>query len=189
MARSRTADIDFAELLLEQHSRRITDTICNAIGDDTTQFAKIIEIVYSSAPPLPQRASWIIAVKARENPQLVQPYIEKFLDTFDSFTVDGIRRNIMQAIAHAEIPEERQAELFDRCLELIRSAKEPVAIKAWAMEAAARICEEFPELLHEFKAAVLPGMENNSPAYAARARLIFKRLERGPASSSSVRKK
>jgi hypothetical protein len=48
-----------------------------------------------------------------------------------------------------EVPENVEGELFEKGITYLKSAEEPIAVKAFAMTALRRICEKYPELAAE----------------------------------------
>src|SRR5688572_7078015 len=100
--------MNYTAQLLKEHSRPNTDTIAKAIGNNPNEFRKIIEIIYNAAPPLPQRASWILAAVNDMHPTLLEPYISKFITTVSAFNIDGIKRNMMMVLASHAIPKKLQ---------------------------------------------------------------------------------
>lgn len=97
--------MNYPAQLLEEHSRSNTDAIANAIGNNAEEFKKIIDIIYTAEEPLPQRASWILAAVNDKYPELLKPYLSKFIDTINQFKIDGIKRNMALVLASQRIPK------------------------------------------------------------------------------------
>lgn len=168
--------MDYVLQLTLEHSKRNTERIAKAIGNDPKEFKKLIDIIYKAEAPLPHRASWLLAVISGKHPELIKPYVTKFVNTVKDLKPDGIKRNVMQALASQKIPEVHRSKLLDICFELMFASKEPVAVKVWAMEAAANIVLLHPELKEELLAVIEDQKEKNSVAFSARAKQILKRL-------------
>lgn len=168
--------MDYVLQLTLEHSKLSTDRIAKAIGDDAKEFKKLIHIIYNSPAPLPHRASWLLAVISRKHPELIKPYVKKFVDTVKDLKPDGIKRNVMQALASQKIPEAYRSKLLDISYELMLASKEPVAVKVWAMEAAANIIVLHPELKSELLLIIEDQIGKNSVAFSARARQVIKRI-------------
>jgi hypothetical protein len=169
--------MDLKLQLLEEHSRRNVDLIVKTIGSDKKKFAALINIVYTGEQPLPQRASWVVAMISGKHPEMLKPYLNKLIETLEDFKISGIRRNLMQAIASQEIPEEYRSLVLDRCIRQMMSADEPVAVKVWAMEIASAICVLHPEIWPELKSVIEIELPKNSPAFSSRAKRV---LAKGP---------
>jgi len=168
--------MNYEEQLLVEHSRNNTDLITKAIGGNAKEFKKIINIVYKGKAPLPQRASWIISSVSEKHPELVNPYVPQLIDTVKSFKIDGIKRNIQNALTKQIIPEEYQGKLIDICFEFMLASKETVAVKVLSMQIIANHCKLYPELIPELKAAIDDQLPKTTAAFHSRARHVLKQI-------------
>ena len=168
--------MDYTSQLLKEHSRSNTDLIANAIGNNPSEFKKIIDIIYTEKAPLPQRAAWLLAKVNIKHPELLKPYIPLFIDTIQTFHIDGIKRNISLVLASHKIPEKLQGKLLNYCFDFMLSPTETVVVKVHAMQTIANIAKQHPEIIHELKAAIEDQIPKTTAAFHARARMILKRL-------------
>jgi uncharacterized membrane protein len=168
--------MNYEEQLMVDHSRNNADLITNAIGGNAKEFKKIIDIVYNGKAPLPQRASWIISSVSEKHPELVTPYVPQLIDTVKSFKIDGIKRNIQNALTKQSIPEDYQAKTIDICFEFMLDPKETVAVKVLSMQIIANLCKVYPELIPELKAAIDDQLPKTTAAFHARARHVLKEI-------------
>ncbi len=168
--------MNYKEQLLTEHSRTNTDFIAQAIGNKPAELQKIIDIIYLQPAPLPQRASWLLSVVNSRHPQLLTPHIPLFIRTVHHFHIDGIRRNIMHVLAQHTIPEQQQATLLDICFHFLLSPTETVAVKVHAMKVIANLSRLHPEIKGELRSVIQQQLPKNTVAFAARARLILKKL-------------
>ena len=166
--------MNYSVQLEKEHSRSNTNKITKAIGGDPNEFKKIVEIIYSGNPPLPQRASWLLATVSEKHPELITPYVSTFIETISDFKIDGIKRNMMHALVGQTIPKKLQGKLIDSCFEFILSPKEAVALKVHSIQVIADLSKIYPELKVELKAAIEDQLPKSSSAFSARARSIFK---------------
>ena len=141
------------------------------------EFKKIVDIIYTEKAPLPQRASWVLAAVNEQHPELLKPYISKFIDTLKQFKVDGIKRNMVLVLASQKIPVKLQGKLVNLCFDLMLSSDETVAVKVHAMQAIANIANYHPELKNELKAAIEDQLPKTTAAFYARAKQILKELK------------
>ncbi|MBL7883824.1 MAG: hypothetical protein JNL69_07125 [Bacteroidia bacterium] len=170
--------MDYLLELEKEHSRKNTDAIVKYIGNNQIEFGKIINIIYTAKAPIPQRAAWIIATVTKQSPELIKPYVSKFILTINDFKVDAIKRNFLLALAEQKIPSKLQGRLINTCFEYMLSSTEPVAIKVHSMQIVANLCAEHPELIPELKSVIFQETEKNSAAFTARAKMIFKKLDK-----------
>ena len=166
--------MNYQSQLLKEHSRKNTDLIATAIGNSKTEFKKIVDIIYHEQPPLPQRASWVLAIVNKKHPELVMPYLPLFIKTISDFKIGGIKRNMLSVLAGHECPKKMESKLIDVCFAFLLSNDEPVAVKVYAMQALANICKKHPELKNELKAAIEDQLPKSSVALYARAKRILK---------------
>lgn len=166
--------MDIAKQLEKEHSRINTDYIANSIGSSPEKFQEVINIIYSSAPPLPQRASWLLATINKKHPKFLEPYIGKFIETVQDFKIDAVKRNMLLVLSEHSIPEKMQGKLINTCYDFILSTEEPVAIKVHAMQIIANISKKYPEIKQELKQVIENELPKNSQAFSARARHILK---------------
>jgi hypothetical protein len=168
--------MDYIAQLLKEHSRPNTDLIAKKIGGNAAEFKKIVDIIYKEKAPLPQRASWLLAVVNDRHPELLRPYLSKFIDTIEQFQVDGIKRNMAGVLSKHDIPEKLQGKAVDVCFRLLLNPEETVVVKTDAMQTLANIAKPYPELKNELKAAIDDQLPKTTAAFHARARHILKKL-------------
>lgn len=166
--------MNYISQLTKEHSRANTDLIAKAIGNNPAEFKKIIDILFKEKAPIPQRASWLLQVIPRKHPELIKPYIRLFIDTVQSFKVDGVKRGMLFSLTFQKIPEKLQAKALDLCFELMLSPDETVAVKVYAMEVAFNICRQHQELQNELKAVIEDQLPKNTIAFTARAKKVLK---------------
>ncbi len=170
--------MNYRAQLLKEHSRRNTDAIAKAIGNSDAEFEKLIHILYNGVPPIPQRASWVLAAVNANHPELLIPYIGLFVKTVKDFQIDGIKRNIMVVLASQAIPEKLQARLVDICYDFMLAPEETVVVKVHAMQVIANIARLHPALKGELKSVIEDQLPKNTAAFSARARRIWKELDK-----------
>lgn len=168
--------MDFKVQLAIEHSRSNTDVITKAIGSSSKKFKEIVDIIYNEQPPLPQRASWLLAAVNEKHPELIAPYIPLFVTTVEGFKIDGIKRNMLSALSEHAIPEELQGQLVNTCFEFLLSPDETVAVKVFAMQIVANIAEQHPELQNELTAVIEDQLPKSSAAFHARAKRVLKKF-------------
>jgi hypothetical protein len=169
--------MDYISQLLQEHSRSNTELIAKAIGDDSAEFKKIIEIIYQEKAPLPHRAAWLLRVVNDRYPELLKPYLQKFIDTIEDFKIDGVKRNMIGVLERHKIPTKMQGKAVDVCFRLMLSPTETIVVKVFAMQVLANISEEYPELKQELKMAIEDQLRKTTAAFHARAKHIRRKLK------------
>ena len=143
-----------AQLLLE-NSKKNWQLVAGYIGHDPTRFAQLMEIYFKDVYRAVQRASQVMSHIADEHPQLLEPYLGRLITHLTEQSLDAERRNTLRIFQELPIPEEHEGELFEKALRFLKSAEEPIAVKAFAMTVLRRICEKYPDLSGE----VIPAIE------------------------------
>lgn len=166
--------MNFVEQLLKEHSRSNTEVIAKAIGNDPVKLKKIVDIIYDEKAPLPQRAAWLLVIVNEKYPELLNPYISRFINTVQDFRVDGVKKNMMHVLASKNIPDKLQGKLINICFTMMLSPVETVAVKVHAMQAIANVAKKHPEIQNELKAAIEDQLPKTTAAFNARAKRIIK---------------
>lgn len=169
--------MNYTSQLLQEHSRSNTDRIAKTIGNNITEFEKIIHIIYNAKAPLPQRASWLLSAINDTHPELLKPYISLFINTIQNFKTDAVKRNMALVLASHPIPRKTQGKLLNVCFDIMLSPTETVVVKVHAMQAIANIAKQQPELINELKSAIEDQLPKTTAAFHARAKHILKELK------------
>jgi len=168
-----TKAMNYKDRLSKEHSRALTDAIANKIGNEPTEFKKIIDIIFTEKAPLPQRASWLLAVCGRSHPDLITPYISKFIDTLPQLKVDGIKRNMLSGLCSQDIPKKLQGKMVNICFDFILDPDETVAVKVLSLDILWKIAQQHPELKNELKAVIEDQIPKTTAAFLSKGRKIL----------------
>jgi hypothetical protein len=168
--------MNYSELLEQEHSKALTNRIAKDIGDGPKKFKQVIDIIYNAKAPLPQRASWLLAVVSRKNPELIKQYVPQFINSLESFKIDGIKRNILSALCTQEIPKRSRGKMVDICFGFILSPSETVAVKVLSLEILSKFIIEYPELKNELKLAIEDQLPKTTIAFQSKGNKILKML-------------
>ena len=126
-----------------------------------------------------QRAGWPLSYAAMAHPKLSVPYIEKLIKKLtEPDNHPAIARNILRMFQDIELPEKHQGHLLDTCFAFIINASQPVAIRAFAITVACRICKPHTELKNELL-LVLNDLDQypQQPAIKSRIKSALKGLK------------
>jgi hypothetical protein len=168
--------MNYKEHLAKEHSRTLTDAIANKIGSDPIEFKKIIDIIFNEKAPLPQRASWILAVSGRSNPELITPYISKFIDSLPQLKIDGIKRNMLSSLCSQDIPKKLRGKIVNICFDFILDPEETVAVKVLCLEIVWKISQQHPELKNELKVVIEDQIPKTTAAFLSRGSKILRAI-------------
>lgn len=172
--------MNIRERLEAEHSKSLTTAIVNYIGKDKKRFKELMTVFFGGEYRLTQRAAWPLSFVAIEHPELLKPYYAQLISKLkEPGAHPAIARNILRTFQEVDVPEAYQGELIDLCFRFVSSEMQPIAIRAFAMSTATRICKHYPELKNEFliilkEMATLP----QSPGIKVRIKSALKELQR-----------
>jgi hypothetical protein len=142
--------MNIEQRLTAEHSRALTMAIVKYIGADPTRFKELMVVFLNGEHRLTQRAAWPLSYVSIAEPQLVRPYFSKLIDKLNRpDNHPAINRNILRIFQEIDIPEKYQSVVIDACFKIIADPLQPVAVKAFAISTATRLCTPHPELKKE----------------------------------------
>lgn len=142
--------MDILARLTKEHSKALTVAIVEYIGDDKKKFAVLMSIFLKGEYRLTQRAAWPFSYIAIEHPTLIRPYFDALIKKLkDQTNHPAIARNILRTFQEIDIPKKYQGTLVDICFSNILNFSQPIAIRAFSISVASKICLSYPELKNE----------------------------------------
>jgi len=166
--------MDIRQALMAEHSKRQTMAIVEFIGDDARRFAELMKIFFAGEYRLTQRAAWPMNYCAQRRPELILPYLPKLIGYLERGDMhDAVKRNVVRLLQHVEIPRRLEGKVYSYCVDLIDDAREPVAVRAFALTVAARIAKSEPDLMSELRLVVRKHLPHTTAAFQKRAREIL----------------
>ncbi len=163
-------------MLEQEHSRAQKDKIVNYVLEDKKHFSELMKCFFDGETRVCQRAAYPLLDIALAQPQWFNPYFKKFLKKLDEpNNHPAILRNTVRILAEIEIPKKFEMSFLDKCIEYIMDNDLPVAIRAFAITVAGKICKPHPELLDELAMIVEEQMNNpQKPAFKFRAKKLLR---------------
>ena len=178
MKNFRNSVVDYESLLMQQMSRHNMEYAAHCVGNDETEFERLMDIVLHGKEPVVQRAAWAMDVCLEANPWFLSPYVETLVEALPGYSNDGVRRQIVKALAAREIPEKLEGQLADLCFCWLQSSVMPVAIKVHCMQILANITAHYSDLAVELQTVISEQIPRNSVGFASRGRKILKQLQK-----------
>lgn len=167
-----------AELLREhsaRQNRRLTDYACA----HPSRLAELLHLFWYGTGREQQLAADVVGWVGQQRPKWLVPHLPGLLATAQPGAAPhpAVRRAVARALQFVPVPEELQALAFDTCLGMLANPAEPVAIRAYALTAAARLAGPYPELAAEVVAAAKTALSTtDSAALRSRAARELPRL-------------
>lgn len=168
--------MDLLQELTRDHSRASRDRMVSYVQYDAERFAELFELFKNGEQRIAQRASWSVSHCAEKFPVLISPYCGEMVDYLQMPGIhDSIKRNILRIFQTIDIPIELEGRLLELCFGYLMDKKEAVAIRVFAMQVLANLCEKYPEIRNELKVIIEDELPYAKPAFVSRGRKILKR--------------
>jgi len=140
------------------------------------KIAELMECFFTQEGKIDQYAAWIVPYIAQRRPDLIAPFFEAMIDNLDNDIHTGVIRNTMRTFEDVDIPEDLEGRIFDKCIDYITDTKLPVAVPAFSISVATKICEKYPDLGKELLEIIRPLHDVGGPAIRVRVRRAVKAL-------------
>jgi hypothetical protein len=167
------------KMILAGNTRFNTDLVAAYIGTDEDLFSELIFLMHNGKPPVPQRAAWIMTAVTDKYPWLLIPYIKKIVNMMPSFNHPGVVRGVLRQFCQIDFPGEIEGKIFEMSYNFLIDAKQPVAIRVYAMQILFNISEKEPDLKNELK-LILESLldDTTSGGIISRAGKLLKQLNK-----------
>lgn len=162
--------------LLKTSSLTNINKIVTMVENDPELVKILISITVGNGNEMSMRASWVLSHCYDKMPEVVKPFLSNLIKASPHFTHTGTRRNILRILSFEKIDENDQVFLFDHCLEWVISKKEPIAVRANAMEILANIAMQQPDLKNEVIPVILDIIPHGSMGLKSKGRKVLKKL-------------
>lgn len=172
--------MNLKEILLKEHSRRVTDLAIQYVGSDSTRFRELMELFLGGDTKYDRRAAWVVSYVVNDHPELITPYLNKVIQMLKKTGLHAaLLRNTYRFLQFLQLPEKYEADVADIAIMHIKDPKIAVAIKAFALTTLGNLIKKYPELGVEVEAIIIPQMEESTAAFKVRAEQVLKLIDRG----------
>lgn len=141
--------MELKEQLQDRNLKWNWDTIADHVIRKPDLMEELIRFSFEGEVIEQQNAAAVLSKICDRKKSLLTPYLVKLFKHLEKHPIDAVKRSTMRTFQFAPIPEEIEGELFDKAVQYLRSMNEPIAIKAFSLTCARRICEKYPELANE----------------------------------------
>lgn len=171
--------MNLKEKILDEHSKKQTSQIVNYVGDNRVRFARLVNLFLGKEPLIAQRAAWAVSYCVQSNPDLAQPYLNKFIKNLKQAGLhNAIKRNTMRLLQYVDVPKHLLGSLSNICFAYLSDVKEAIAVRAFSMTVLLNIAKKEPGLKSEIKLVIENMMPHGSAGIRARGKMILKGLEK-----------
>jgi len=164
--------------ILDIKSKEHVHAIVRDIKAKIYTMQDLMELYFGEHKRTTQYSSWIITHIAEKHIHLIRPYFKKMVENLEGNTNYTVVRNTIRAFQFAEIPEELEGILIDKCFEYLFEKKYPVAVKAFSIGVAEKIVMKHPELKEELILLLEEQIPYGSSGFKARAGKALKKLRK-----------
>lgn len=155
---------------------------------DRERFAELMRLFFSQEYRVVQRAASDVMMAVEREPKLIAPYFKRIVEMLEDDSAHAsVHRNILRLLQTAPIPARYEGRLYDICIGKIDDPAAPTAVRAFAIEVAARIARGEPELLAEIRLVTERHLKDAKPAIRAKARNVLKIAAENDEDRSSTR--
>lgn len=170
--------MDLRKTILKEHSKANTNKIVKWIGNDPERFKELVELFLANEYRVTQRAAWALSYCAEEHPELVKPYLGRFIKNLGREGLhDAVLRNTLRFLQFTEVPTKYLGELTNTCFRLLQDYNSPIAVKVFSMTVLLNICKREPGMKNELKLVVEDLLPNASSGLRNRALKTLKVLD------------
>jgi hypothetical protein len=166
------------EELLREFSKKHTLYLKKQIGPNQEAFDELMTLFLGNEYRVTQRAAWVVSHCADEYPFLLQKHIKPMILNLQNDVNDSVKRNTVRALRDIEIPKDLHGITTEICFSLLKSGKEPVAIKIHAMVILQNIVKIYPELKDELKLSIEEQLPYGSAGFKNRGNKVLKSLDK-----------
>jgi dihydroorotase len=169
--------MNLRKTILEVHSKSQANKIIKWVGEDKKRFAELVHLFLTDEYRVTQRAAWPISDVSIQHPELVKPYLGKFVAHLSKKGMHpAVIRNILRLMQFIDVPVKYHGKVVNACFEFLLKNEYPIAFKAHAMTVLLNITKKEPELKRELKLVIEEMMEKGSAGIRARGRKVLKGL-------------
>ena len=142
------------------------------------QLPYLLDFCTDSERAIQQNAGAVLGKIIDLDEEILVPHLRKILKNLRADPHDAVKRATMRVLQTVEIPAEVEGEVFDVAMRYVADFSEAIAIRAFSMTVARRMCERYPTLRHELLPVVKGVFEQKASAgLLARAKREVKILE------------
>ncbi len=143
---------DLMILLRQPISRgHILEVAHNHIGNHPERFPELFRLISHPEKIISWRAAWACEKLCETSPEWFMEKRKELTTLSLSTPYDGTRRLLLSMLCLLPVEEPISVELLNSCLDRIFDPRHPIAVQAFSIRLAYKLCLTQPELLSELK--------------------------------------
>jgi len=160
--------------------RMTADMVVTYIGDDEALFRIVFDISFSDPYPMNMRAARVCQICCERNYKMILPYLDELPGKIAQCKAVGVKRSFLKIYAD-HLPYKYFAAidvLLQVCFDLMMNQKESIAVRAYSMEIAFKLCMIEPDLIVELKEIARFELDSPSAGMQSKAIQIISKLKK-----------
>lgn len=141
--------MDLKKHLRDRNLKWNWDAIAGYCIQHPTSIKLILDYCLDEEIIIQQNAGAVLGKIIDQDKKALFKHQARFIEILRTNPHDAVKRGIMRVYQWLKIDEEIEGELFDFIIKYLNNPEEAIAIKAFGMTAARRICQKYPELTNE----------------------------------------
>ncbi len=140
------------ESLLNCHSsRKMVDAGVDVVLAQPAKRIELIDIALSDNQPMAWHACWVMNHAADKDKTIFSSAIPRLIEFLPNVTSESQKREILRTISKHIIPEDYEVQVYDYCLELMKSKNEAIGIKGHCLTILKKMIKKYPDLEDEVR--------------------------------------
>ncbi len=170
--------MNLTEELLKEHSKANSMVIANYIDNDQDLFDELMVLFLGADYRISQRAAMVLGHCAEKYPGLIKKHLKSMVQNLRNDVNDAVKRNTVRVLQFIEIPDDLAGTTTDICFNILRSHKEPIAVKAFSMTVLFNLTKQYPELADELRMTIDDMLPYGSAGIVSRGNAVLKDLRK-----------
>jgi hypothetical protein len=169
----------YKSALYDSH-RNTAEMMVVAVGGDPENFHVLYELAFSEKYPMNMRCANVCRHCCELNPELIFPYLDELPEKIEQNTTDGVKRSFLKIYASrlSENDFRNLDKLTDLCFQYISDVRQALAVRAYCMDIAYKLCLLEPDLMNELLSIAYFEQESPFAAMQSKAHSIIKKLKK-----------
>lgn len=138
--------------------------LINKISRNTDYYQNLMEVALYNPNQKSWRAAYLVDKINDDYPKLLFPFLQKMIEQVRIEKSTSKKRHFLKLISLNILNKNQQGLIFDFCIETLKSAKEPAAVRVHAMQILHNIALKEPELIPEILLIIENELEYHSTA-------------------------
>jgi len=182
---------DLRSFVNSMMSQKEAEWVAASAAENNSVFTKLLEYSLSGNRKLAFRASWTLGKVCDKYPELLNPYLDHFVEVLDKTDNESALRSFLRILSLSDIENINpgfHGQLADFCFNILNSGKSAIAVKAYSMELLYKLSVIYPEIGGELASSIMVLMEDGTAGITSRGRSVLKKLADNPLNRGSNRK-